>query len=103
MHVGARYDSAAATIALRFPIIDRVVLLRPQDSASATGLFLRLPRRDRYVYRPPPALPPRGLPRPRRRFFGVPRGPPPTSTAPLRLSPRAGPRAAPRVRAGGGR
>jgi CubicO group peptidase (beta-lactamase class C family) len=56
MHVGARYDSAAATIALRFPIIDRVVLLHPQDSASATGLFLRLPRRDRYVYRPPPVL-----------------------------------------------
>lgn len=56
IHVGARYDSAAGTLALRFPIIDRVVLLRPQDSATATSLYLRVPRHARYVYRPPPAL-----------------------------------------------
>jgi len=56
MKFAAAYDSAARTIALKWPYFDRVILFRPQDSSTAAGLFPRLPRGARYSYQTPPEL-----------------------------------------------
>ena len=53
MQLAATYDSVRRVIALAWPGLDRVLRFAPQDSASATGLFARLPRAARYVYRQP--------------------------------------------------
>ncbi len=56
MKLAAAYDSSARTFTLSWPAFDRVVVLRPQDSSSAAGLFPRLPRGTRYAYHAPPEL-----------------------------------------------